>query len=191
MENSKIPQSTQTGPVVVSLGAVAGPQVHGQPKGLLSNKVGVSRPRPEATDNKAPLKVFSRELVLVGLRNTRVGLVLLLSSLELPLLPVGEEFNDDEEKCSTGEGQVRKAEDVSSLIVCGDNKNVGGSGDEKEQQRLSDCNESEVEDHEKKAIVHFRAHDLPAVIFRANRVSPFAPVVESQANLFHNSSQHT
>jgi steroid 5-alpha reductase family enzyme len=34
-------------------------EIHGQPKCLLRNEVGVSRPRPEAADNKAPLKVLS------------------------------------------------------------------------------------------------------------------------------------
>lgn len=122
-------------------------------------------------------------MILVGLRDTRVGLVLLLGSLEIPLLAIGEKFNKNKEEDSAREDQVRKSEFLGCLVVCRDNKNVGWGSDKEEQEGLGQCYEAEVEDCENKVIVHFGTHDLPAVILGTDRVSSFAPVVESQADL--------
>ena len=183
LEDCKVPQDAQAGPAVVCLGAVAGPDVHGQPDGLLGNKVGVTRPRPKTTDNEAPLEILSTVLVLVGLRNARAGLVLLLGSLEVPLLTIGEELDEDEEEYGARKRHIGQTECLGTLVIRGDNKDVGWGRDEKEEQGLGQCDESKVEDGENKSVAHLGAHDLPAVVLGTDGVSSFAPVVESQADL--------
>lgn len=96
----------------------------------------MTRPRPKTADDEAPLEILGAELILVGFGNARVGLVLLLGSLEVPLLAIGKEFNDNEEEDGAREGQVGKAKDFGPLVVRGDDENVGRGGDEEEKQRL-------------------------------------------------------
>ena len=182
MEDKQVPHDTEAGPLEVVLGAVGTPEIHAQPDSLLSNKVGVSRPRPEAADHEATLQVFRSVLVLVRTGNPSVVMVFLLRVLEVPLLLVGKKLDNDEEENSARESQVGNVKDLGALVRQ-NNKNVGRSRDEEEQRRLDRGNEDKVENSEKEGVVHSRAHDLPAVIFRADLVAAFAPVVEGQANL--------
>ena len=143
----------------------------------------MTRQGPKTADDKATLEILGAELILVGFGNARVVLVLLLGSLEVPLLTIGKELDDDEEEDGAREGQVGKAKGFGALVVCGDDENVGRGGDKKQKQRLGYCDEAKVKDAKNESIVHLGLHDLPAIILGADRVSSFAPVVESQANL--------
>lgn len=183
LENSKVAKDTKSGPLEVVTGADSAPEVHGQPNSLLGDKVGVARPRPESADDETTLQVLRGVLVLEGLRDARIGEVFVLGSLEVPLLLVGEEGDGNKEDGGAGEGEVGKTEGLTCLIVGRDEEYVSWGGDEQKKQRLGQGDESEVENGKKEGVVNLRAHDLPAVILRANRVATFAPIVVGQTSL--------
>lgn len=146
-------------------------------------------PRPETADHEATFEVLSGVLVLERLGNASVLLVLVFRVLEVPLLLIGKVLDDDEEEGSARKCQIGKSKDLCALVVRSDNERVGRRSDEQKQQRLGNGNERQVEDRKHKSVVHFRAHNLPAVILRADRVASFAPIVEGQASLSIDPSQ--
>lgn len=63
----------------------------------------MTRQRPETVDGEPALQILGGELVLVGLSDARVLVVFGLGAVELPLLLIGEVFDDNERECDTRE----------------------------------------------------------------------------------------
>lgn len=150
---------------------------------MFSGEVRVARQGPEAGDDESALQVLWGELALVGLGDARILVVLVLGLVEVPLLLVGEVFDDDEGEGDAGEDQVGEFEDLRIWQLRQDDEVVGWSCDEEEEQGLGEGDEDDVEDEEKEAVVNFGLDDFPAVVLGADFVAAFAPVVECQAEL--------
>lgn len=122
-------------------------------------------------------------MALVLIRDASCLLVLLLCALEVPLLLVGEVFDDEEEECKAREGKVGETERFSSREAREENEVVGRRRHEQKQQRLNEADKGNVEQEEEEAVVNMRLHDLPAVVLRTDLIPSLAPVVERQSDL--------
>lgn len=143
----------------------------------------MTRQGPETGDNESALQVLGGELALVGFRDARVLVVLVLGLVEVPLLLVGEVLDDNEGEGDAGEDQVGEFEDLRIWQLRQDDEVVGRGCDEEEEQGLGEGDKDDVEDEEEEAVVDFGLDDFPAVVLGADFVAAFAPVVEGQAEL--------
>ena len=183
LEDQEVADDSKTSPLEIVFGAVAVPEVQGQPEGLLGGEVGVAGKRPETADDESALQILRAELVLVRLGDACVLVVFAFSLVEVPLLLVGEVFDDNQRQCTAREEQVGDAEWLRILDLREKDEVVCWRSDTKEQQRLGQGDENDVEEEKEEAVVDLRAHDLPAVVFRSDLVPTLTPIIVCQANL--------
>lgn len=168
LEDEQKAQGTNAGPLDVGFGAVAVPEVQSEPDGLLTEEVGVTRQGPETTDDESALQILRLILSLVLVRDAGSLLVVVLGSLEVPLLLIGEVLDDNEEEGHPGEDKVRNLEGLVVRQTREKEEVVGRGGDQKQEQGLRQADENDVENEEDKAVVNLGADDLPTVVFRAD-----------------------
>ena len=183
LEDQEVSDDSKTSPLEIVFGAVAVPEVQGQPEGLLGGEVGVAGKRPETADDESALQILRAELVLVRLGDACVLVVFAFSLVEVPLLLVGEVFDDNQRQCTAREEQVGDAEWLRILDLREKDEVVCWRSDTKEQQRLGQGDENDVEEEKEEAVVGLGAHDLPAVVFGSDLVTSLTPIVERQADL--------
>lgn len=117
-------------------------QVNSPPHGLLRQKVGVARVPENPTGQKSTLDVFSVRVVCGELEFTALDCVLL--GLEIPLLLVGDGFQDEEEdKADSGVGVERGPAPES-----GAEADKGREDDGEKESVLLRGNEDDVENVE-------------------------------------------
>lgn len=168
LEDEQKAQDTNAGPLDVGFSAVAVPEVKSEPDGLLTEEVRVTRQGPETTDDEAALQILGLVPALVLVRDASSLLVVVLGSLEVPLLLVGEVLDDNEEEGHPGEDKVRNLEGLVVRQTREKEEVVGRGGDQKQEQGLRQADEDDVENEEDKAVVDLGADDLPTVVFRAD-----------------------
>lgn len=85
--------------------------------------------------------------------------------LEVPLLVVGDGFDEDEEDHNAGEDEVGEGE-LGVLFQLGEEEeDVGWGCDGEEEEGLAEADEEDVEEEEEEFVVYFGADDGPAVVF--------------------------
>lgn len=168
LEDEQKAQDTNAGPLDVGFGAVAVPEVQSEPDGLLTEEVRVTRQGPETTDDEAALQILRLIPALVLVGDAGCLLVVVLGSLEVPLLLIGEVLDNNEEEGHPGEDKVRNLEGFVVRQAREKEEVVGRSRNQEQQQGLRQADEEDVEDEEDETVVDLGAYDLPAVVFRAN-----------------------
>lgn len=141
------------------------------------------RPGPEPGDQESPIQV----LAVVFRGNLGCLLICPLRILVRPLLLVGKEGHENATNHDAGYDKVGRGPTFdraagSRRKAGGKENEVGGCGDGEEKNRLEQRYEGDVED-EKDWRRNLAAKDLPAVVFAADLISTFSPVIEREPDL--------
>lgn len=102
LEQDQVRDGADGGPVVQAIGSPTAPLVQDDPDTLLGEEVGVSAVVPQAGGAEAPIHVGAS----VSNGDLCRLLILSLGAVEIPLLAVGEEFEEDGGHEDTGEDDV-------------------------------------------------------------------------------------